>query len=562
LRLRYLLSIGLVALLILGSMLALHDSVRQHAEAVAAINSAGRQRMLSQVLAKEALRARNAASRESRERSVTRLQATLAAWSHGHARLHEQLSGSSAVFTDPALRQGLARVEAPCRALQAAANELVRRLEGSTDAHSELFTVTVDRVLVEEPGYLQAMDRLVDLYEEATRARFARLTRTALILAISGLLILAAAGLLIMDPAVRRIQHLFRSDRTARDSLQKTFGRYVSDEVMHALLDEPDGLELGGEERKATLLMADLRGYTAVAARLAPQRAVRLLNLYLASMTEVVIAHHGTINEFLGDCVFASFGAPLCAPDDAHRAASCALSMQLRMEQVNQQFEAEDLPRLRIGIAVHTGTVVAGSIGSLQRAKYAVVGAAVNFTSRLEDSAIAGQVLVSESTLRELGDAAEAHIGTPFEVKGVDGAITAYELTGLKGGPKLASDSVAVGLVSLTPGLPVRCRRILNNQVMEPEFEGKIWQLSMSEASIVCTGGPRSSTMTLAPQDEIELSFNPEGLGDFEAWTTPEPLYAKVVEGGGLNLRVWFSAVPPAVDSILRNMVRRLAQLP
>jgi class 3 adenylate cyclase len=560
LRLRYLLSIGLVALLILSSILALHGSVRQHAEAVPAINSAGRQRMLSQVLAKEALRARHAVSRESRERCLTRLRVTLAAWSHGHARLHEQLSGSSAVFTDPALRQGLTRVEAPYRALHAAANELVLRMEGSTDPKSELLTVAVDRILVAEPGYLHAMDQLVVLYEEATRARFARLTRMALALAIGGLLILAAAGLLIMDPAARRIQSLFRTDRKARDSLQKIFGRYVSDEVVHALLDEPGGLKLGGEERKATLLMADLRGYTAVAARLAPQRAVRLLNLYLASMTEVVMAHHGNINEFLGDCVFASFGAPLCAPDDAHRAASCALSMQLRMEQVNDQFEAEGLPRLRIGIAVHTGTVVAGSIGSLQRAKYAVVGAAVNFTSRLEDSALAGQVLISESTLRELGAAAEAHIGTPFEAKGVDGTITAYELTGLEGGPELASDSNAPRLVSLSPRLPVRCRRILHNRVMEPEVRGELWQLSMSEASIIFTDTARNSPMVLAPQDEIELAFNPEGLGDFEAWTTPEPVYAKVIEGSGPHLRVWFSAVPPAVVPILHDMVREVAK--
>jgi hypothetical protein len=95
---------------------------------------------------------------------------------------------------------------------------------------------------------------------------------------------------------------------------------------------------------------------------------------------------------------------------------------------------------------------------------------------------------------------------------------------------------------------------------MEPEIGGELWQLSMSEASIVFTDTARNSPMVLAPQDEIELAFNPESLGDFEASTTPEPVYARVIEGSGPHLRVWFSAVPPAVVPILHDMVREVAK--
>src|SRR5438132_741801 len=113
-----------------------------------------------------------------------------------------------------------------------------------------------------------------------------------------------------------------------RDFIRNAFGRYVSPEVAKTLLESPEGLRLGGHKREITVLMSDLRGYTRFAEQGDPERVMEVLNGYLARMADIVIAHGGTINEFIGDAIFAVFGAPLDQPDHAERAAASALAMQ------------------------------------------------------------------------------------------------------------------------------------------------------------------------------------------------------------------------------------------
>ena len=99
--------------------------------------------------------------------------------------------------------------------------------------------------------------------------------------------------------------------RTAQD-IRKTFGRYLTDEVVDALLDKgPEGLKLGGERRKITILTSDLRGFTAISERLLPEEVVKILNSYLGSMAEIITNYHGTIDEFMGDGILVLFGAPI-----------------------------------------------------------------------------------------------------------------------------------------------------------------------------------------------------------------------------------------------------------
>ena len=112
------------------------------------------------------------------------------------------------------------------------------------------------------------------------------------------------------------------------------------------------------------MLMSDLRGFSAMAERLAPEQVVRVINNYLGTMADVILAHDGTIDEFIGDSVLGFFGAPVAHGDDARRAVACALAMQKGMERVNGQNRDEGLPAVEMGIAVHTGDVVVGNIGS------------------------------------------------------------------------------------------------------------------------------------------------------------------------------------------------------
>ena len=184
--------------------------------------------------------------------------------------------------------------------------------------------------------------------------------------------------------------------------IRETFGRYLTDEVVATVLETPTGLQIGGEKRKITMMMADLRGFTAMSERLAPKWVVTILNRYLSAMVTIIKQYHGTIDEFIGDAIFVLFGAPMWREDDAQRAVACAVSMQLAMASINEQNHHDDLPEIEMGIGIDTGQVVVGNIGSPARMKYGVVGSHVNLTSRIQSYTTGGQILISETTRREL----------------------------------------------------------------------------------------------------------------------------------------------------------------
>lgn len=216
-----------------------------------------------------------------------------------------------------------------------------------------------------------------------------------------------------------------------RDFIRDAFGRYVSPEVARALLESPDGLRLGGAKREITILMADLRGYTNFAVGTDADAVMRILNEYLARMADTVLRHGGIVNEFLGDAVFAIFGAPVAAPDHAKRAAAAALAMQQAVADINAQHAARGLPQLSMGIGINSGEAMVGNIGSEERAKYAAVGSAVNLAARIEGAAAAGQILVSSGTYEHIGAIAQVGAPVALELKGICEPCVVYELRGL-----------------------------------------------------------------------------------------------------------------------------------
>ena len=218
-----------------------------------------------------------------------------------------------------------------------------------------------------------------------------------------------------------------------RDFIRDAFGRYVSPEVARTLLESPEGLRLGGHKREVTVLMSDLRGYTRFAEHGDPALVMDVLNEYLGRMAELIIEHGGTINEFIGDAIFAVFGAPLDLPDHAERAATAALAMQRIMAQLNRDNVQRGWPAFEMGIGLHSGEVVVGNIGSEQRAKYAVVGAAVNRASRVEGCTVGGQIFVTAQTLERIRELAEVEEPVRVELKGVEEPVALYELRGLRG---------------------------------------------------------------------------------------------------------------------------------
>lgn len=176
--------------------------------------------------------------------------------------------------------------------------------------------------------------------------------------------------------------------------IKKTFGRYLSDKVVEEILSSPQGASLGGRRQQVTVLMSDLRGFTTLAASRDPEEMVTLLNQYLARMSGIIITHDGVIDEFIGDAILAVFGAPEPRRDDALRAVACAVEMQVALAALNRDLGEA----LEMGVAVNSGQVLLGNIGSEVRMKYGVVGDPVNLASRLESTTVGGQVIIGQTT--------------------------------------------------------------------------------------------------------------------------------------------------------------------
>jgi adenylate cyclase len=215
--------------------------------------------------------------------------------------------------------------------------------------------------------------------------------------------------------------------------IRSTFGRYLSDEIVVQLLENPEGLEMGGDLREVTIMMSDICGFTSLAEHLPPPQVVSLLNRYFEHMTDIIFSHQGTIDEFLGDAILAVFGAPHRLDNDPERAVRCALTMRDAMEAVNAANEAVGLPALQHRIALNTGSVIAGNIGSEQRAKYGCVGHAMNVTSRIETHTMPNEILISGATRAQLPDHL-FELGEPREMvaKGIEESILVYPVVGLQ----------------------------------------------------------------------------------------------------------------------------------
>ncbi len=219
-------------------------------------------------------------------------------------------------------------------------------------------------------------------------------------------------------------QQLERNEKFIR----ATFGRYLSDEIVTDILERPEGLELGGDLRRVTIMMSDIRKFTTISEQLEPAQVVTIINRYLGAMTDIIMAHQGTIDEFIGDAILAVFGAPQRRDDDADRAVQCALEMQGAMEEINRLNREDGLPEIRTGIALNTGDVIAGNIGSERRSKYGFVGHPMNVTSRIEDVTGGGEILVSDSTLQALKGDYPVGESQELSVKGIDESLVVHQI--------------------------------------------------------------------------------------------------------------------------------------
>jgi adenylate cyclase len=223
------------------------------------------------------------------------------------------------------------------------------------------------------------------------------------------------------------------ADVLARRRLRDALGRYVSPEV--AARVERNPAELAGERRQVSILFSDLRGFTTLSERMAPDQMAARLTEYFDAMTAAIFARRGMVNDFIGDAILAVFGAPLDDPEHARHAIESALDMQRRLAALNARWQGEGLPPLRMGLGIHTGEVFAGNVGQAGKVKYAVVGDTVNLASRVEglNKELGTTMLVTEAAYRAAGVDLQVKDRGPISVKGREEPVRVYEV--LEPGP-------------------------------------------------------------------------------------------------------------------------------
>jgi adenylate cyclase len=329
--------------------------------------------------------------------------------------------------------------------------------------------------------------------------------------------------------------------------IMETFGRYLSDEVVNKLLETPEGLNLGGEKRKVTIMMSDLRGFTSIGEKLPPERVMKVINNYLETMTNIIFKYHGTIVEFIGDAILSIFGAPGVMEDDAAKAVACSIEMQLAMDGVNERNRKEGLPDLKMGIGINTGEVIVGNIGSEKRAKYGVVGSNVNLTSRMESFTVGGQILISENTKNDVGYILKVGKQMAVETKGIDEPITIYEVVGIAGDYNLYMTSLnKADLLHLPKEIPVKFVFLKNKDASGVLHKGGIIKLSSEEAEI------KSQTKVGALSD---LKFLLVGQNNEDI---PIELYGKVIDrktGDDSTFLVHFTSMPKVIENYLKGIL-------
>jgi adenylate cyclase len=320
--------------------------------------------------------------------------------------------------------------------------------------------------------------------------------------------------------------------------LTEVFGKYVSDDVVTQLLRSPDGVELAGETRDLTLLLADIRGFTRLSRELPPEQVVRVLNGYLEVAVERILARGGTINEILGDGLLVFFGAPIHDDDAAEHAVAAALELQLAMAELNDHHRLAGLPELAIGIAIHTGPVVVGTVGSHRRLKYTAVGSNVNVVGRIESYARGGQVLISDSTYRLVKEQVIVAGHFCMKAKGADDALALHVVRGLSGPYWLELPQSSEPMHEAAPDVTAAIARVVDDRIGE-DASCRLIAVGRESARV-------QTSLMLAPLDDVVLRIH-----DIE-------LYGKVSEsavtddGTGLLTVVYNTVAGDSLNHLVR----------
>jgi adenylate cyclase len=227
----------------------------------------------------------------------------------------------------------------------------------------------------------------------------------------------------------RELQSRMESVVEERRIVKDMFARYLSNDIVQTLVDRPDLVKPGGDKKMATILFADIRGYTSFSETKDPEYIIDVLNAYFSEAVEIIIKHKGYIDKFIGDAIMAAWGVPMFSEEeDANAAVECAVELQRLVNSKERTFFTGDASHLKVGIGMHTGPLIAGNLGSKRRMDYSVIGDTVNVAARLEGVAGPGQVIITQRTKDLISDAFKVRKLEPVKVKGKAEPVDIYSV--------------------------------------------------------------------------------------------------------------------------------------
>jgi len=222
----------------------------------------------------------------------------------------------------------------------------------------------------------------------------------------------------------RRLEAAHEAEIEKVRRVQDTFSRYLAPHVVASLMHDPSSIKLGGERRRATMLFADVRGFTRLAAELSADRVVEILNAYFDDAVRIIFEYDGLLDKFYGDGLMAVFGPPAVRDDDAARAVAAAIRLHEVIGTIGPRINYP----LRISVGLATGDVVAGHFGSTKRMDYTVIGDPVNLASGLQVAAPADAIYCDEETIANAGAIARPLHRVSTRIKGRDDLVTAFAI--------------------------------------------------------------------------------------------------------------------------------------
>ena len=324
------------------------------------------------------------------------------------------------------------------------------------------------------------------------------------------------------------------SDITELVELRDAIQAMKTIQNLNRQLELREGWKLGGQKRTLTVMMSDLRGFTAMSERMQPQDLITMLNHYFSQMYEEIEKYHGTLIEFEGDGMLVIFGAPSPSETHASDAVAAAIGMQKRMKLVNRWNREHGFEPIAMGIGLNTDAMILGNIGSEKRTKYGVLGAAVNLTGRIESYTTGGQILISPGTRDAIREKLQIVRTLQVMPKGVEKEITISQVTGI-GEPYdvYLETEDAPELEKITP-FPITFTVLEGKHAEKEEKKGRLTAVSEREAIL-------ETAENLDEFDNLLLKVE-------------DGLYAKVTEVRQGGFRICFTSRPSRFQAWLQQL--------